>query len=411
MDIASVVERLIQERGQLDPLVFLQEIQVVSKTGLATWRQGKVASLQDVLQGDPLWIDGCLRQAARMARTLGLTPRTVEACRTDTHGHRQGLQISTLHDPGREALYTTHYQRPKTGHGGTQMDLFLDTPETMLINDLILAIADHNAPVADELVKRLAENHPQNGALEELHPLIQAITQKEHLAHTPMEGIQIIQDEIVPCAQQTLAALAGRYLKPFYRLFDRALMHQPFDPQHPNAHRSWTLEQLENWKALAECVLLEEGWVRQPVLLQRRAKALFQLKRLEASHQVWVQFFWGFPQQAAQAIESQGDKNLKRLWYDFIDRVEHRENDAQTFPAWMLIHQPRLAEQREEWLEEADGETPLPEKTAFFLLADLLRTERESPASPDSLALRYQLKERFPELFSLFMGTIRSQSA
>lgn len=411
MDIASVVERLVQERGQLDPLVFLQEIGVVSKTGLATWRQGKIATLQEVLQGDPLWIDGCLRQAARMARTLGLTPRTVEVFRMDTHGHRQGLQISPTHDPGREALYTTHYQRPKTGHGGTQMDLFLDTPETILVNDLIQAIANHNAQVADDLVKRLEENHPHNGTLEELHPLIKVITQKEQWVLTPLEGITFIQEEIVPLAQQTLAALTGRFLKPLYRMFDRALMHHPFDPQHPNAHRSWTLEQLENWKALAECVLLEEGWIQQPVLLQRRAKALFQLKRLDASLQVWVQFFWGFPHHAAQAIENQGDKNLKRLWYSFIDRVEHRENDAVTFPAWMLIHQPRLAEQREEWLEEAEEETPPPGKTAFFLMADLLRTEKESPTSPDSLALRHQLKEGFPELFSLFMGTIHPKSA
>ncbi|MBF0172635.1 MAG: hypothetical protein HQL83_04200 [Magnetococcales bacterium] len=405
MDIGTVVERLIQERGQLDPLVFLQEIGVVSRTGITAWRQGKVGCLRDVIQGDLSWIEGCLRQAARMARTLGLVPKTIDASRMDNDGRHLGLQIDTTHDPGRDALFTTHYLRPPQGSGGIQMDLFLDTPETALVNDLIHAIANHDATLANHLFMRLEKNHPDNQVLNDLPPLIKAITDLEALIRSPLEGLDRLQNELTTHARQGLGGLEGRFLKPFYLLFDKAFAGRPFDPQHPNAHRSWTLERLGHWKALSECVLLEPGWTRQPVLLLRRAKALFQLRRLEANRRVWIRFFWELPQQAAQYLETHGDKDLKRLWNGFIDR---EVSDWHLFPTWILLDQPRLAKDPDAWSETEEEETtPSPGQTAFFTLANLLLAEEETPTSSQSMIMRRQLKESFPEVFAMFMQTIR----
>lgn len=407
MDVHAIVERLVQERGQLDPLVFLQEIGAVSKPGLTAWRQGTVSSLQEVLQGDTQWIDGCLRQAGRMARTLGLTPKTVDACRMDDDGHHRGLRIDNTGDPGREALYTTHYQRPRADGGGMQLDLFLDTPETLLVNDLIQAIAQHDDKKAAKLCKQLEKEHPKNGVLEEVRPLIAAIKLGDKLVASPHKGLKRLRDEIIPCAKQALSGLERRFLNPFYRQFDRALIGQPFDPKHPDAHRSWTLECLENWQALAECILHEESWTRHPLLLNRRAHALFQSKRLVASWQVWVLFFWMFPLQAVVAMENAADKELKRLWLGFSDHQPDAEHDPALFPVWMLLAQPLLTENRDAWLEETEEKPSNNGRTIFFLLDDLLRAEKSAPGSSDALSLRRQLKEISPETFALFLQTVQ----
>ncbi|MBF0436574.1 MAG: hypothetical protein HQL77_14525 [Magnetococcales bacterium] len=407
MDVHAIVERLVQERGQLDPLVFLQEIGAVSKPGLTSWRHGDVSCLQEVLQGDPQWIDGCLRQAGRMARTLGLAPKTVDSCRMDADGHHRGLRIDNIGDPGREALYTTHYQRPRSDTGGIQLDLFLDTPETMLVNDLIQAVAQHDDKKAAKLCKQLEKEHPNNGVLEEVRPLIAAIKLGEKLVASPIKGLKRLREEIIPCAKQALGNLERHFLKPFYRQFDQVLIGQTFDPKHPDAHRSWTLECLENWQSLAECILLEEAWTQHPLLLYRRAHALFQGKRLVASWQVWVQFFWGFPLQAASALENAADKELKRLWLGFSDHKPDIEPDPTLFPAWMLLAQPLLTENRDEWLEEIEEKPSHTGRTVFFLLDDLLRAEKSAPASSGALSLRRQLKETSPEAFALFLQTVQ----
>ncbi|HIJ85631.1 MAG TPA: hypothetical protein HPQ00_15695, partial [Magnetococcales bacterium] len=308
-------------------------------------------------------------------------------------------------DPGREALFTTHYQRPKPVEGGVQMDLFLDTPETMLINDLLQAIVKHDVPTSTDLFKRLEKEHARNGMLEEFRPLLGAITRGKTLVEDPMGGLELLQGEITPCARQSLGRLEDLFLKPFYRIFDHAFVGKAFDPKHPEAHRSWTLERLEDWKSVGECVLLEEDWMQQPVLLFRRAHALFRLRRLDSSRQVWILFFWKFPRQAAQVLEAGGDKDLMRWWHGFTDWTADKEVDYDLFPAWMLLDQPKLAENRAEWSEETDK--TIPGRKAFFLLADLLDAEKETPFSPDSMKLRRKLKKAFPELFTLFMQTRR----
>ncbi|MBF0422491.1 MAG: hypothetical protein HQL73_05810 [Magnetococcales bacterium] len=400
MDVTAVVERLVQERGQLDPIVFLQEMGFVSKPGLAAWRQGQVDCLQEVLQGDPQRIDACLRQAARMARTLGLAPKTVDACRTHLDGQRQGLRVDTAGDPGREALYTTHYQRPKDHHGGVQMDLFLDTPETLLVNDLIQAIARHDLMTATELCQRLRSENPENGILEDLPPLIAAIELGDELPQQPLQALERLHNEILPCSRQALGALAKPFLKPIYRRLDRAFVGFPFDPAHPDAHRSWTLERLENWRAMAECILLEENWTRQPVLLYRRAQALFRLKRLGACWQVWATFFWAFPPLAPTFLEKCQDRDLLRLWHGFIDLDLEVRVTPELFPVWMALAQPQWWSDNDEWPEDQDD---LPGQTVFLLLVELLRAENDPPSTSDSLSLRRKLKETSPAAFELFM--------
>lgn len=409
MDVVAVAERLIQEQGKLDPLKFLQEIGVVSGPALKSWYQGKVACLDEVLQGDPGWIDNSLRQAARMARSLGLTPKTIEAFRVDGNGQRLALLVDAEGDPGREALFTTHYHRSQKKQDGVQLDLFLDTPETLLVNDVVDTLAKHDAVAAKGLLKRMKKERPKNGTVKEFRFLADAIIKKEELRHSPLEGLKHFRGTIIKRAREALGGQAGRFLIPFYRMFDQVFVGKSFDPQHPDAHRSWTLEQLGEWESLGECVLLEAAWTRQPVLLFRRAKALFHRRRLDESRQTWILFFWNFPCQAIQFLETgQGDdKELIRLWNRFTDREFEGELDGAMFPAWLLLEQPRLGENHEEWSED-DGAEITPGRAAFFLINDLMRIEKEASASPLSLELRRQLKEKFPDLFKPFMQAVRS---
>ncbi|MBF0109618.1 MAG: hypothetical protein HQL76_10620 [Magnetococcales bacterium] len=402
MDIDAVVERLILERGQLDPLLLLRQIGVLSDSGLTAWRQGQVGSLDDVLTGDPLWIDGCLRQAARMARILGLKPKTVTSHGMDSAGIRIDLKVDAGGNPGRMALLTTQYHRPEPGVGSRQMDLFLDNPETGLINDLLHAIARHDLERVRSHSIRLEKWNPENSLLKELRPMMAAIENREAWRDNPQEGYRWLEREIIPHAAGLLGNLEGMFLKPFHQTLDQALTGVPFDPNEPNIHRSWTLERLGDWKSLVECVLLEEGWTRQPVLLTRLAMALHKLRRLEANRQVWIRFFWEFPEIAGRTLETRGDKDLLRMWHAFLDR---NPAEKEMFPAWMLLEQPRLAENEGEWLD-MDGPDPVPGKQAFSMLAELLRLEQEMPDSVETLAQRRRLKEAFPEVFSMFLQTV-----
>lgn len=285
-----------------------------------------------------------------------------------------------------------------------QLDLFLDSHEVVLANEVVAALLARDAGAARTACAALAQEGPDHPALAALQVLCRALggwSTPQPRASAIAQRARELQQDVVPAASAVLGASAAQFLHPFYRELAEAARAVAYDPRFPGAYRAHLCLQYGDFDAAEAEALGIANWVQNADALHWISLARHRRDGLDAARATVFQLAWRAPARLAALLNELDDRLLQREWNAFEaacawDGVGEREL-AGWFPAWYLIEHPGAAEQFRE--------LPLPDippASAVRLLLRLLALEKQADVRALS-AQRARLRELNPELFALYM--------
>ena len=280
-----------------------------------------------------------------------------------------------------------------------QLDLFHDSPRTIVLNVLREAIVARNALEAGITFERLLNLDPGHEMASDAGTLIAIL--ETPAPEGPDEGIEwlhALEQEWRPAAVRLLGTGDGRdFLAPVWRCIGEALGPRPFEPVHPERHPSWAYLQGQDWENLKRSVLGVPEHETTLVLLARLAEAEYRLGDRTRAIEHWFALCWRAPAVLRGLVDDPDfpDADVAAAWNAAQDQDVEPELSPEWFPAWMLLQEPSLAARL-----APSGKNDGPRR-AFDLVQGLL-TNRANDAH--RIALRRELKTLHPALLTGYLN-------
>ena len=209
-------------------------------------------------------------------------------------------------------------------------------------NKLREAIRAGDTGEAEHKLNELAGRNSEHKILDPATVLIEALgTAHPHEPVTALMYQDRLEGEWASAGEAIFGKRAKALLTPFWRAVGQALENMAFDPAHPDRHASRAYLECGDWKAVIRVVQAEDRFEKQPVLIERMAKALWQID------------------QGLQALESMAfdpvhsDRHASRAYlecgdWEAVIRVAQAEDGFEKQPVLLT----RLAEAR--WQNKQD---------------------------------------------------------
>lgn len=389
-DTEQLIDRLLMEQGEYHPLAFLLQEGRLDYGDYDAWRNGEVRDLSEMLFGDSAQITKMLEQAAVYLQRRGWES---ERLIYKERGRPEARPLRFSQESRLDDCFHRAYRKPREQ---PQLDLFSDTSTVYLVSGITQALKTLNATDARQSLRQLCESAPDHSQLGELERLVEALEGLEGPLADADTEFQRLQTETVPLAERHLQRASGFLLDPLWRRLTAALQDRPFDPSCPDLHPSYTAAQARDWPTVRQAVECEEGWRRQPVLLERHARACTRLDDQAAALGSWYLICWQFPQ-LGDRLDRCGDHTLASGWQGFLDLEQ--ELPTEDFPAWLMMRHSGLAR----IAPNGDDDIPCPEsyRTLYHLLRDGAKG-----ADDQIMTLRGRLKQQAPLLFHHYLETV-----
>jgi hypothetical protein len=261
-----------------------------------------------------------------------------------------------------------------------QLDLFLDSREVTLANDVVAAFRNGDCGRAQDALATLRAEAPERADLPAFDVLLAFLERDRDTDCATLDGDRREQlvgeiDTAVAPASRALGGEAQGFLNRIWRKLAAAAAHKPFDRARPQTHAAALyLRGHAHAEAAAAASNIADGW-RDPVILRWRALARYRVGGLQAARWQVFSLAWfaadGFPGllRELSAPQLEGD------WRCFQSEVEMP--DATWFPAWCLLAHPEfgaaLAGETSPLLRQAAA--GIPGLLAFLVLAGILAIE------------------------------------
>ena len=276
-----------------------------------------------------------------------------------------------------------------------QLDLFRDGRPVRLSNALRLALLNDDAEAAAVAHRELADFDATHHWLVPAKALIAALrTSIPANFEEALAALACLEEEWIPAAMAILGEDSRDWLHRKWRDVGGALEGGPFDPETPDRHASYAYERCEDWLSVERCILAVPDFSVQPVLLERMAEAVWRQRRWKDAARFWFELCWSAPDRF-QGLMDHGavlDPVLGDGWETWQDQDLESLASPVWFPAWMLIHEPKIAEFMP---VPAMSDAP---KAAFAVLLELTTGKGEE------LELRRALQRLNPGLLASFLS-------
>jgi hypothetical protein len=292
-----------------------------------------------------------------------------------------------------------------------QLDIFADSRDVMLRNDVLEQLQRRDAMAARTALEYLTREYPHDGALPAMNVLVREL---EPGSQIPMAdhaalvlGRRYLEDQVVPAARRVLptsavhAWLALRWCS----LAQRAAT-LTFRSAEPESHAAPLWLQAGEWAAARDAVEAIESWWRLPAPLAWMTESRYRTDGLDAAWTLLAELAWLAPARFAALLPILGDASLdalrRRFDADFPGTGE--VDEYAWFPAWLLVVKPALAAR----LGEARVQRDQAASRATALLGEILRREHEGDQH-ELVGLRQQLSRLHAGMFDAYMATRKVQ--
>ncbi len=287
-----------------------------------------------------------------------------------------------------------------------QLDIFADSRDVMLRNDLAAAIVAGDNRAARAAAAALQDEFPDDALLAPATRLI------EHLAGEQAslgdacnaEGIiaerRFIEQQIEPAGRQVLGGVAAQWLATRWIHLARRAQAMPWRADQADAHAASLFIAAAAWAEAAEAEAGIASWRRIPQPLLWMTQARWRFAGGDAAWPLLAEALWLAPADAAALIPRLADACLTRLAQRFEDAFDPAGDGWAWLPAWALVEQPLLASV----LAAAEPKPACPAADGFVLVAALLRMERQG-RHHDIVERRKRLRGLSTPLFTAYMAT------
>ena len=288
-----------------------------------------------------------------------------------------------------------------------QLDIFEHSRDTMLRNDVVLAIERHDAIAARSAWRIFSQDFPSDETLPLLEVLVRALERRVSTAFSEHDALREARLELThqigPAALRMLGKNgAATWLGALWRELAQRSAQLVFIAARDEDHAAplWLLG--GEWSAAMDCVARIASWRRIPAPLAWMAEARLRMNGLDAALALLVQLAWLSPQRFDDLTQRIADPRLEPLRKKFDASFEGDGDvaDLAWFPAWLLTEKPALAN----LLGEAQRSLDTAPEQAMRLLLELLRLERQGRHHA-VVARRKVLRDLHPSLYAAYMAT------
>ena len=288
-----------------------------------------------------------------------------------------------------------------------QLDIFRDSHEVALANEVVTALCAHDCQRAAQGIAALrgeAPGRPDLPALEMLSDFL-ALFEKPDFADLDANAIAVVVDvlsaRIVPAAR----VLGNRQAKPFLAFFWKRLARaagSAFDAQRPHLSAADLFLCAEDYAAAEEAAKAIVGHATHHALLRWRAIARYRLAGLKDARAEIFTAAWVHPERFPALLGELNDVLLNRDWSEFQAGTD--DLDAAWFPAWYLNRHRDAAGDIGAGLRRHEGQAVgrIPAMQACLLLARIIELEKRGH-SRDLVSHRARLRALDAGFFVLYM--------
>lgn len=294
-----------------------------------------------------------------------------------------------------------------------QLDIFNDSRDVMLRNDVVQALAQHDVSRAQSAWLALERDYPEDDFLARAQLLLDALQARNQqdtafAGHADLQSARRALLTVIEPAAQRLMGRAGAalWLRPFWgKLIERAA-HVSFDAEFEFEHVAPMRLHLEDWQGALDAASGIESWRRRPAPLAWMVQAKLRLHGLRASWALLAELVWLAPKRLDALIQSSPEPTLQRLKDQFDARFEPQKEGADAaldlawFPAWVLTEQPQYLGD----LAQAQPAQHSAPEQALRLLVNLLGLERQG-RHRDIVNYRKSLRDLNGWLYGDYMKT------
>jgi hypothetical protein len=288
-----------------------------------------------------------------------------------------------------------------------QLDIFADSRDVMLRNDVLDALHRRHPGDARQAWQRLADEFPDDGSLSDLATLIDVLEDgvaTPFTAHATLAAACCrLNDEIEPAAQRLMGDAAGRaWVVPWWREVAQRAAGVPFRADVCDHHAAPVWLRAGDWAAARDAVERIVSWRRIPAPLAWMAEARYHADGLEPVWPLLTELAWLSPGRFAGLSQRLADVSLDALRRKFDANFEGSGQmaDLAWFPAWVLTDKPGLAR----LLREAQPSRQTAPERATRLLLQILSLERQGNQH-ELVERRKALRDLHGGLYAVYMKT------
>lgn len=286
-----------------------------------------------------------------------------------------------------------------------QLDIFENSHDVMLRNDVVQALEQRNAAGARDACERLAQEYPADESLKALRALVAALgSNRDPIGtHLALEQARQAVEQLQPMAQRIFGPEGGlRWLAPLWEETALRAAALPFRADHAQDHAASLWLRARNWKAAAQAVATIESWRRIPAPLAWMTEARLQMLGLQATWPLIVELGCLSPARLNDLLHRSEDPLLSLLARRFQANFEGTgdADDAAWFAAWVLTERPDVAKHM---AAAQPGQHSAAER-AFRVLIELLGLEHQG-RQRDIVERRKVLRDLHPSLYMAYLKT------
>ena len=414
VELRAQVDAQLMEQGAFAPLELLFNSGRLIYGDYEAWRRREIDLLDCVLMGSREKIRAEIEQAVAYARGIGLVEQPQEFHAWDTEDRDtekdggSGKPLRTSNNPHLRRLIGSRYVPAQKA---PQMDLFFDNPVVALTNGIVNALCARNVVESQRQLDRLYTQAPTHSDLPAFDQLLAALGHLNRVLDDSRQELEFLL-KITPTARRLLGSQSRDLLSPLWHQLADTPGAGTYSPEEPTLHRSFALAQAQDWAGVSDSVLNEPGWwLHAPLCLRLAQSSFYRQRRIEALT-AWCHLCWRAPEQAVDVLDNrrQPDSGITALWQQFLDCEDelsaHETSTepalaATDFPAWLLLHEPGLAQQLA--VDLPTGNTPGEEQ---YRCVHRLIQARRAKRQDEEMALRRTLKTSRPALFHYLKKSI-----
>ncbi|MGF6998346.1 hypothetical protein [Paraburkholderia sp. GAS32] len=294
-----------------------------------------------------------------------------------------------------------------------QLDIFADSRDVMLRNDVLEPLQRRDAAAARTALEQLASEYPDDGALPAMTVLVLELGRGPTAPLADHAALAIarryLEDEVMFAARRVLPVHAIQpWLAPCWRSLARRAGTLVFrgagTDTDSHAAPLWLLA--GDWAAARESVEGIQSWWRIPAPLAWMVEACYRAVGLDGAWPLLAELAWLAPARFVALLPGLGDASLDALRQRFDAQFpgSGELDDYAWFPAWLLVVKPALAGR----LGEARVQRDQAASRAMVLLGEILRREHEGDQH-ELIGLRQELRRLHAGLFDAYMATRKVQ--
>lgn len=288
-----------------------------------------------------------------------------------------------------------------------QLDIFDNSRDVMLRNDVIGALQRDDEIAADRSLLALVAEYPDDRSITPLQTMLAALENRTATPFPDHDDAAASRDQLLTRLEAAAIELFGQrdataWLARRWKEMACRAASLSFRPERSDCHAAPFWLRAGDWTSAIEAVGRIESWRRIPAPLAWMSEATYRTGGIEAAWPMMTELAWlsaeRFDTLARRLADPPLDTLLARFGASFDGNGD--TSDLCWFPAWALVEKTGLAR----WLAQAQPSRQFPPERAMRLILDLLNLERQG-RHHELIERRKALRELSPPLYATYMKT------